>query len=130
MDLETILVTLSKTGGKDVLIKSDGQCGQDHFKRTTTRAPNEEGRYRRLIKELEQMSNQYGLEMGELMEKFESVSCSKSHLKKLLEKESFTIWSAMDDLGLQNVDSPEYEHLLKMKGQEEVERRKTFLGYL
>jgi hypothetical protein len=73
------------------------------------------------------MSNQYGLEMEDLMVKFESVSCSKSHLKKLLEKESFIIWSTIDDLGLNNVDSPEYEHLLKMKGQEEVDRRRTFL---
>jgi hypothetical protein len=74
------------------------------------------------------MSRQYGLEMDDIMLKFESVSCSKTHLKKLLEKESFTIWSEIDDMGLNNVDSPEYAHLLKIKGQEEVDRRMTFLG--
>ena len=128
LDLETIRVTLTKTGGKEILIKNEGQCGQDHFKRTTTREPNEEGRYRRLIKELDEIANQYGIALDEIMSKFESVSCSKHHLRKLLEKESFTIWTSMDDLGLKNEDSPEYAHLLKARGPEEVERRKTFLG--
>jgi hypothetical protein len=75
------------------------------------------------------MAHQYGIVLDNALEIFESVSCSKSHFKKVLEKQSFTTWSAIDDLGLkQSDDSPEYQHLLKSKGLEEVERRKLFLG--
>lgn len=57
LDLEIVTITLTKNGGKEVLEKDGGQCGPDYYKRTTSRAPNEEGRYRRLIKELEDMSH-------------------------------------------------------------------------
>lgn len=60
------------------------------------------------------MAHQYGVELDKALEIFESVSCSKSHFRKVLEKQSFTTWTAIDDLGLkQSEDSPEYLHLLK-----------------
>jgi hypothetical protein len=46
------------------------------------------------------MAQAYGLEFEKALEIFESVSCSKSHFKKVLEKQSFTTWTKMDDLGL------------------------------
>jgi hypothetical protein len=60
---------------------------------------------------------------------FESVSCSKKHLRAALEKKTFTSWSALDDIGLDNGDDcAEYRHLISTKGQEEVDRRRKFLS--
>jgi hypothetical protein len=39
-----------------------------------------------LIKEIEDMAYQHGVELDEAFALFESVSCSKSHFKKVLEK--------------------------------------------
>lgn len=67
--------------------------------------------------------------MDELMPKFESVSCSKAHLRKLLAKENLVTWSELEDkiIEMGHIESPEYQHLIKEKGEEEMERRKTFL---
>jgi hypothetical protein len=47
----------------------------------------------------------------------------------LLEKQNFTKWSELDDIGLKAAEgTPEYEHLLKTKGADEIARRKQFLG--
>ena len=56
------------------------------YKRVISRETNEEGRFRRLIKEIEQMADQYGVEFKEAIDMFESVSCSKKHLRLALEK--------------------------------------------
>jgi len=69
------------------------------------------------------------VELDKALEIFESVSCSKSHLKWALEKKTYTKWTDIDDIGLKgSEDTPEYQHLLKTKGADEVERRKKFLG--
>ena len=68
------------------------------------------------------------MEFEEALKIFESVSCCKKQLKLALEKNSYVSWSELDDLGLKDVDSAEYKHLVKMKGLEEVERRKRFIG--
>ena len=113
---------------KQAFLQEHGQCSGPPYKRTTTKETNEEGKYKRLIKEIEEMAHQYGIDLDKALEIFESVSCSKSHFKKVLEKQSFTTWTAIDDLGLKSIDSPEYNHLVAQKGIEEVERRKLFLG--
>jgi hypothetical protein len=130
LDLEIIkiFITVQDESVKTAFLKEQGQCKMLPYKRTTTKETNEEGKYQRLIKELEDLAHQYGLELEKALEIFESVSCSKSHFKKVLEKQSFTTWSDIDDLGLKSKESPEYAHLLKQKGSEEVERRKAFLG--
>ena len=74
------------------------------------------------------MSQQYGITFDRALEIFESVSCDKKQFRQVLENKSYTTWSALDDLGLSNEDGPEYEHLVRTKGAEEVERRKKFLG--
>lgn len=66
--------------------------------------------------------------MEKLMEIFEKVSCSKNHLRKHLEKKSYTVWEKLDDMALKNEHGPEYAELLRNKGLEEIERRKVFLG--
>ena len=74
------------------------------------------------------MANNHSMTLDDALELFESVCCSKSHFKLALEKKCYTKWTKMDDFGLTNEESPEYEYLLKTKGKEEIERRKKFLG--
>ena len=68
-----------------------------------------------------------------MFEVFEGVSCSKKHLRLALEKKSYELWTALDDLmlknGCDNPDSPEFKELVKIKGLEEIERRKKFMAY-
>lgn len=92
------------------------------------RETNEEGRFRRLGLELEQIASEYGVDYDKVIEMFEQVCCSKKHLRLLLENKSYTKWSKLDDIGLKDESCIEYKHLLKEKGIEEIERRKKFLG--
>lgn len=85
-----------------------GQCGKYAYERVVSREPNEEGRWKRLIRELEDMSQVYGISFDRALEIFESVSCDKKQFKLFLEGESYTVWTALDDLGLNNIDSVEY----------------------
>lgn len=57
------------------------------------------------------------------------MSCSKQKLVEVLEKKSFTQWNMLEDLALKRGSgSDEYKYLLRAKGEEEVARRKKFLG--
>ena len=109
-------------------MQSNGQANYP-FTRDISVEVNEVGKWNRLCRELKEISNDYGVEFDTILDMFESVSCSKKHLRAALEKKTFTAWTALDDIGLQNgEDSAEYEHLLRTKGQEEIDRRKKFLG--
>lgn len=131
MDIESVKIALRDTDDKVkqiYLIEYDGQCTNRPYDRVITREPNEEGRWKRLIAELEDMAEQYGISFDKALEIFESVSCDKKQFRQVLENKSYTTWASLDDMGLQNSDSPEYKHLLATKGEEEVQRRKKFLG--
>ena len=80
LDLEiiTVKITVQDDSLKQAFLIEQGQCTSKPFKRTTTKETNEEGKYRRLIKEIEDMAQEYGLEMEKALELFENVSCSKS----------------------------------------------------
>jgi len=69
-------------------------------RRKITREVNEIGRFNRLIKELEEICQEYSIPLDEGLEIFENVSGSKAHMRMALEKKTFTIWTAIDDLGL------------------------------
>jgi len=59
LDLESVKVRLKDAGDRvkeTFLIEYDGQCTQKAYDRVITREANEEGRWKRLIKELEDMS--------------------------------------------------------------------------
>jgi hypothetical protein len=65
----------------------------------------------------------------DVLEMWSSVSCSKKEFKLLLEKKSFTAWTDMEDKFLfSDPDGPEYKQLVKLKGTEEMERRRKFLN--
>ena len=89
MDLETMKITLQDEDDKvrDVFLNEcGGQCSHQPYKRVISRETNEEGRFKRLMTEIEQMANQYGVSLDDALETFEAVSCSKKHLKIALEK--------------------------------------------
>jgi len=63
------------------------------------------------------------------LEIFENCSCDKRHFKEVLEKNSYTTWSELEDMHLkQPKDTPEYRQLVKLKGESDIARRKQFLG--
>lgn len=131
LDLETINITMNDEEDvvKEMFINEcDGQCTGKAYNRAITKEINEEGKMRRLINELEEIAQNYGIAFEEALQFFEQVSCSKKHLKLLLEKKSFTVWTQLDDMALQHEGSIEYNHLLEHKSIEEIERRKRFLG--
>lgn len=122
MDLETMRIALNdETEGvmkKTFLNEYGGQCGQVAYTRKVTREPNEEGKWQRLLAEIEEMSHIYGVDFDKAIEIFESVSCCKKQLKSALENQEYVSWSNCDDLALNNVDSLEYKQLVKTKGLE------------
>ena len=80
MDIESVKIALREADDKvkeTFLNEYDGQCTNKPYDRVITREPNEEGRWKRLIAELEDMSKQYGISFDKALEIFESVSCDK-----------------------------------------------------
>ena len=58
-----------------------------------------------------------------------SVSCSKTKLIDVLKGQSYQKWSELEDLALRKgTGCNEYTYLLRTKGNEEILRRKKFLG--
>ena len=63
------------------------------------------------------MAKQYGITFEKALEIFESVSCSKKHFRECLEKKTFTVWTALDDMALKNPsDTAEFKAVLQAKG--------------
>lgn len=94
-----------------------------------TRENNEEGMFRRLQRELHEIAQQYGVSDEEVNKLYFTVSCSKGKLIECLQGKSFTKWNELEDLALRRgTESEEYGFLLKVKGAEEIVRRRKFLG--
>ena len=75
------------------------------------------------------ISQEYGVCLEEVHNTFVEVSCSKAKLIDVLKGQSFTKWNELEDMALEKgTESKEYTYLLKMKGPEEILRRKKFLG--
>jgi hypothetical protein len=101
MDLEILTINRElDPEAKAQFFETGGQCEGDAYKRAVTRQTNEVGRWERLIKELTQIASDHSIELDKCLEMFESVSCSKTHLRDLLQKNSYTSWTMLDDLGL------------------------------
>lgn len=85
--------------------------------------------FNRLMRELVQIGQEYGVPEEEINDLFIQVSCSKSKLLETLKGQNFTKWSELEDMALQKgTESAEYRFLLKTKGHEEILRRKKFLS--
>ena len=82
----------------------------------------------RLSRELEEIAKEFGIDFDDVTEMYAEVNCSKPNLKKLLEGQSFVRWKELEDMALKSRDPQQMEYLLKTKGQEEIEKRRAFLG--
>ena len=77
-------------GMRESFLEAGGQCELAPYGRSITIENNEDGRFKRLIKELEGIAKEYGVPSDqEFFTLFESVSCSKKHLKLALEKKTY-----------------------------------------
>ena len=75
------------------------------------------------------MAQQYSITDEDINDMFISVSCNKKKLIELLQGNDFTKWNELEDMALgMDTNSPQYKYLLKQKGQDEINRRKKFLG--
>jgi len=119
IEFDKMTITITETDSPDV---STG------IKRYVTRQEDMEAKFRRLNEELESIARQYGREIDEIYTLFEEVGCSKDQLKKLLQGHSYMRWSELEDMALQSKDPRQIAYIIKTKGQEEVDRRVTFLG--
>lgn len=124
LDLETVTISLSHVPEKD--IENDGKS---YYKRDVTRMTNEDGMNMRLFMDLQKIGQEYGVSEDDLNDLFFSVSCSKGKLIEALKGQSFTKWNELEDMALgMSTESTHYKYLLKVKGAEEIVRRKKFLG--
>ena len=72
------------------------------YYRTMIRKKDETGDFRRFTIELEQLANQYSKTLDEVLELFESFSCSKPKLYAALKGENKHRWTPLEDLVLKN----------------------------
>ncbi len=95
------------------------------------RRDNEEGMFDLLNEYLEQKSEEYNVPMDKVQKLFISVSCSKRKLEEMLKGIGFSKWTALEDLALKKGDaSDEYAYLVQSKSDDEIRRRKKFLGII
>ena len=75
------------------------------------------------------MAQAYSVPIERVHEMFIECSCSKGKLLEILKGKEFIKWGELEDLALnKDENSYEYIYILKVKGLEEILRRKKFLG--
>jgi hypothetical protein len=97
--------------------------------RSVKRFTNEEGMFERLRMDLQRIGQDYGVDEEIVNETFFQVSCNKSKLIEVLKGQNFTKWNELEDMALtMDPNSVQYKYLLKVKGTDEIIRRKKFLA--
>lgn len=76
------------------------------------------------------MAQAYSVSIDTVHEMFIECSCSKVRLLEILkEGKQYIKWGPLEDIALEkDEESAEFKYVLKLKGPEEIERRKKFLG--
>lgn len=77
---------------------------------------NEEGCFRRLGFELEQIAREYGRELDEINQVFLEVNGCKQQLRRVLEGNSYNKWDMLQDLALQSGIADQIQYLITVKG--------------
>ncbi len=125
LDLETVQVIMDRDAEREAA-ENDGR---PIYVRSVKRFTNEEGMFERLRMDLQRIAQEYGVDEDKVNDTFFEVSCSKSKLIDVLKGQNFTKWNELEDMALNtNPDSVHYKYLLKVKGADEILRRKKFLG--
>ena len=79
LDLETVTITLERDA-----IKEERYCVDKYYSRKVDKKPNEDGMFKRLMADLDVISQQYGVNIEEVHKIFEECSCSKGKLVEIL----------------------------------------------
>ena len=72
------------------------------YYRTVVRSTDEEGKFKWLSIELEQMAQQYSRSLDDIMVLFEQVNCDKNRLRQRLEGTTYCTWKKIEDLTLRS----------------------------
>ncbi len=135
LDIETMEVKLNEAHYKKngVLIPK--------FYRAVVRKPDEQGKFKWIQQDLEEIANEYSKTFDEVVTIFEQVNCDKKRLRERLQGNSYCIWRKIEDVTLQtyffkvkaNGGKPlpydaQYQCLVDEKGESEIIARNKFLG--
>ena len=81
---------------------------------------------------LNELQQKYNKGIDEIHNLFMEASCDVDRLEAFLEgklQSDLHMWTILEDFALnKDKDSPEYQHLLKVKGQDEINKRLEFLN--
>ena len=70
------------------------------YYRTIVRRRNEEGKFKWMHIELEEMAHQYGVEIEKLYDQFGQVNCDIKLLREKMEGKNLCTWTSLEDLTL------------------------------
>ena len=97
LDIETMEVRVNEKS-----FKEQGDRIVPKYYRTVVRRPDEEGRFKWIQLELEEIANEYSKSFDEVLNIFESVNCDKKRLRDRLKGETYCVWRKLEDVTLQN----------------------------
>lgn len=113
------------------------------YYRSVVRRTDEEGKFKWMQIELEEMAQQYSRSVEEIMVMFGQVNCDKKRLRERLEGTTYCTWKKIEDLTLKNyfeavqqngiagsgAENAQYQCLVEEKGTDEIAARNRYLGY-
>ena len=82
-----------------------------------------------LIEELNKLAKAYKRSLPAIHEEFQQVNGNIKELENKLKGEKVVEWNPLEDYALNHPeDKKMYEHLIKMKGEEQIEKRRNYLN--
>lgn len=81
-----------------------------------------------LAQDMLQIAEKYKTDIDEVHKAFYGVSCNREKLIKFLGSEGrIQLWTELEDIALKDGQGVAYNHVLKSRGEFEVDERKRFL---
>lgn len=125
-------IKITKTIGGERLVQAGGDADEkDQVGQAEGEGEEEEtNTFEKLTAALEEISEKFSLDIEKVRDHFQRCCCDFGALEDYLKTgQSERYWDPLQDLALrQDEDSLEYNYLLGLKGEEEIERRKNFLN--
>ena len=82
-------------------VRANGQCPEVAYRRKIQRTTNEEGKFNRLLRELQKMADEFKHSMDEVMIRYEGCNGDKKLLRKHLEG-NYNAWTEQESEVLRN----------------------------